>query len=455
MERRAREEIDLLIHGGTVVPMDEAFTVIPEGAVAVNGRDVVAVGPAGELGERYEPRERIDAAGHVVLPGLVNAHSHSAMTLFRGLADDLSLEAWLTGHIWPAEASFVDPDTVARGTALACVEMLEGGVTSCLDMYWYPEACGEAAREVGLRHVMGGVMVDFPGADRLTPEGRIAENRSLLERYREDPLLGVTVQPHSTYAVSPDLLAACRDLADEYGVRLALHASETAAENADVAKRYGRRPVGHLESLGMLGPRTTLLHGVHLDDGEIALLAERGVSVVHCLESELKLASGVPRLPELLAAGVNVGLGTDGAASNNDLDLWSELRLAALLFKARGSDPTLVPAREALRLATRGSACAAGIDHLVGSLEPGKRADVVLVDFRKPHLRPVYDVYSHLAYSVGRADVATVLVNGRVVVRDGRVTTVARDDVMARVDEVAGRIAAADRRRSPVPGSPA
>ncbi len=428
--------------------MDDAFTVVRDGAVAVRGTDVAAVGPSAELRARYAPAETIDARGQVVLPGLVNGHTHAAMTLFRGMADDLALESWLADHIWPAEAAWIDEDTVARGTALACVEMLKGGVTTALDMYWLPEACGAAARAAGFRLVLGGVLVDGAGADGLTPEARFAASRALLESHRDDPLLGVSIQPHSTYAASPDLLVEAKALADSYGVRYALHAAETRAETELVKGRYGSTPVRHLHALGLLGPATTLAHGVHFDDEEIALLAATGTAVVHCLESELKLASGIPRMPELLAAGVPVGLGTDGTASNNDLDMWAELRLAALLFKARGNDPTLVPARLALRLATRGGARALGLDHLVGSLEPGKRADVVLVDFDRPHLTPVYDVFSHLAYAVNKADVRTVLVNGRVVVRDHRVTTLDERETMERVREVAARIAA-DRAARP------
>ena len=440
--------VDLLIEGGTVVTVDDAFTVLEDGAVAVSGGDIAAVGPAADLRRAFAPREVIDARGHVVLPGLVNGHTHAAMTLFRGMADDLSLEAWLHDHVWPAEAAFVDRDTVGKGTLLACVEMLKGGVTSALDMYWFPRECALAARRAGFRLVVGGVLVDGPGADGLPPDVRLAENRALLEEFAPDPLIGVSIQPHSTYAVSPELLLEARALADEFGVLFALHAAETLAETRLVEARYGKSPVRHLESLGLLGPRTTLHHAVHLDDDEIGLLARSGTSAVHCLESELKLASGVPRLPDLLRAGVPVGLGTDGAASNNDLDMWSEMRLSALLFKAIERNPTAVPARVALRLATRGGARALGMEHLIGSLEAGKRADIVLVDLDRPHLTPLYDVVSHLVYAVNKADVTTVLVNGRVVVREGRMTTLDEREVMADVRQVADRIRRRDRGRA-------
>lgn len=440
---------DLLVAGGTVVTMDDAFTTIEDGAVAVLGGEIVAVGKRAELAARYGSAETLDASGHVVFPGLVNAHTHAAMTLFRGLADDLSLEAWLNDHIWPVEAAFVDRDTVERGTTLACVEMLRGGVTTACDMYWFPRECAAAARRAGLRLVAGGALIDFAGADGLTPAERLGENRELLAELAGDPLVLGSIQPHSTYTASPDLLVKAKELADEFGVLYGLHVAETAAETAEVLSRYGRTPTRHLESLGLLGQRTVLFHGVHLDDGEIALLAARGASVVHCLESELKLASGIPRMPELLRAGVTVGLGTDGTASNNDLDLWAELRLAALLYKVTGGDPTSIPAREALRLATRGGAKALGMDHLVGSLEPGKRADLLLIDFDRPHLAPVYDVASHLAYAVNKADVATVVVQGKVVVRNHRVTTVDEGEAIARVREVAAKIALRSR-----PGRP-
>ena len=432
--------VDLLIQGGTVVCVDDAFTVIEEGAVAIEGPDVVAVGPAAALAPRFAPRRTIDASGHAILPGLVNGHTHVAMTLFRGMADDLALETWLTQHIWPAEASWVDRESVARGTTLACVEMLRGGTTTALDMYWFPRECALAARKTGFRLVVGGVLLDGPGADGLSHEERLAENRSLLEEFRHDPLIGVSIQPHSTYTVSPEHLREAYALAREFGVLFALHASETEDEVRTVLERYGRTPVRHLDSLGLLGPATTLHHAVHLDDEEIALLARTGTSAVHCLESELKLASGIPRMPALLRAGVNVSLGTDGAASNNDLDLWSEMRLAALLYKAMEKDPTAIPARQALHLATRGGAKAIGIDHLVGSIEPGKRADLVLVDLDRPHLSPVYNVVSHLVYAAHRSDVTTVLVNGVVVVENGRTTLVDERAAMAAVRETAARI---------------
>jgi 5-methylthioadenosine/S-adenosylhomocysteine deaminase len=437
--------VDLLVLGGTVVCVDDAFTVLEEGAVAVGGTDIVAVGPAAELKGRFAPRRVLDASGHAVLPGLVNGHTHVAMTLFRGMADDLALETWLHDHIWPAEAAYVDRESVARGTTLACVEMLRGGITTALDMYWFPRECALAARRTGMRLVVGGVLIDGPGADGLSHEERLAENRALLEEFGRDPLIGVSIQPHSTYTVSPEHLVEAHRLAGEFGVLFALHASETEAEVRTVVERYGRTPVRHLDALGLLGPKTTLHHAVHLDDAEIALLARTGTSAVHCLESELKLASGIPRLPALLRAGVNVGLGTDGAASNNDLDLWAEMRLSALLYKAIEKDPTAIPAREALRLATRGGAKAVGLDHLVGSIEPGKRADLVLVDLDRPHLSPIYNVVSHLVYAAHRNDVTTVVVNGVVVVEKGHTTLVEEREAMADVREVADRIRRRER----------
>jgi 5-methylthioadenosine/S-adenosylhomocysteine deaminase len=437
--------VDLLVQGGTVVCVDDAFTVLEDGAVAVDGTDIIAVGLAAKLKEQFAPRRVLDASRHAVLPGLVNGHTHVAMTLFRGMADDLALETWLNDHIWPAEVAFVDRDSVGRGTTLACVEMLRGGITTALDMYWFPRECALAARRTGLRLVVGGVLLDGPGADGLSHEQRLAENRALLEEFRHDPLIGVSIQPHSTYTVSPEHLLEAHALADEFGVLFALHASETAEEVRTVLEMHGRTPVRHLQSLGLLGPRTTLHHAVHLDDEEIALLAGTGTSAVHCLESELKLASGIPRLPALLRAGVNVGLGTDGAASNNDLDMWSEMRLCALLYKAIEKDPTAIPAREALWLATRGGAKALGMDHLIGSIEPGKRADIVLVDLDRPHLSPVYNVVSHLVYAAHKGDVTTVLVNGVVVVEDGRTTLVDEREAMEHVREVADRIRQRER----------
>ncbi|MCD4738852.1 MAG: amidohydrolase, partial [Anaerolineae bacterium] len=328
MTRRA--QVDWLLTGGLVLTLDEAGRQFEEGAVAVRGAEIVAVGPRAEVAAAVEPVETLDVSGAVVMPGLVNAHSHIPMTIFRGAADDLPLEAWLA-RIWVLELAYATAENVRVGTQLAFAEMLRSGTTTVSDMYWHRDVVTEVALEVGFRLQNGPSFLDFVGPDGISPTNRMQLAREYLERYRDDPLISLAVQAHSTYTVPPELLAQCRDLAAEYGTQFVTHVAETAAEVALVQERYGKTPVELLDELELLGPRTLLAHGVHLGDDEIALLAERGAVVVHCPESNLKLGSGVARVPALLAAGVPVGLGTDGAASNNDLDMWGEMRTAALL----------------------------------------------------------------------------------------------------------------------------
>ncbi len=425
-------EADLLILGGTVLTLDAKNHIYEEGAVAVAGEHIVAVGPAESVAEQVRAREVLEVSDTVIMPGLVNAHSHVAMTLFRGLADDMPLEAWLD-RIWAMELAHATAANVRAGTALALAELIRGGTTTVSDMYWHRDVTTEVALEVGFRLHNGPVFLDFVGPDGIRPENRVQLAREYLERYRDHPLIACSVQAHSTYSVPRALLEQCWALGEEYGVTFVTHAAESAAEVATVQECYGRTPVELLDDLGMLGPRTLLAHGVHLRDDEIALLAERGTSIVHCPESNLKLGSGVARVPDLLGAGVNVGLGTDGAASNNDLDMWGELRTAALLHKGVRQAPTVLPARQVLRMATLGSARALGLHDEIGSLEVGKRADLILVDLDGLHLTPRYDVESHLVYAAGKHDVRSVLVNGRFLMRDGALLTLDEAEVKARV----------------------
>ncbi|MGC9398337.1 MAG: amidohydrolase family protein [Anaerolineae bacterium] len=433
-----KRNVDLLIEGGVILTLDGAGRIYQDGALAVQGARIVDVGPASEVKARIEGvRETLDAAGGIVMPGLVNAHSHVAMTIFRGIMDDVPLDRWLE-RIWELEMAYATAENVRAGTELAFAEMIRGGVTTVSDMYWHRDVTTEVAVEVGFRLHNGPAFIDFEGPDGIRPENRLRLAREYIERYREHPLVALAVQAHSTYSVPRALLEQCRMLMEEYDVTFVTHAAETAAEVKTVQERFGKTPVELLDELGLLTPNTLLAHGVHLRDDEIALLAERGASVVHCPESNLKLGSGVARLPELLSAGVNVGLGTDGAASNNDLDMWGEMRTAALLHKGVREDPTVAPARDVLRMATSGSARALGLQDEIGSLEVGKRADVILVDVDALHATPLYDLYSHLVYAAHKSDVRTVLINGRFVMRDG---------VLLTLDEAAakGRVRALGR----------
>ncbi len=436
---------DLLVAGGAVVTMDAAGTVLECGAVAIRGAEIVAIGPAAVIEERFAGAapEVIDAAGMAVIPGLADVHCHGADSLFRGLVDDLPLEPWLE-RLWEVERRTLGPATVRAGSRLAYAELLLGGVTTVLDMFWFPEAVAEAAVEAGIRVVTGPCLFDSPAVDRRSEEERLARGREFLEHYRRHPRITPCVLPHGAYTVSPALLAEARRLAQEFGVLMSTHASETTAEVATVRERYGCSPPRHLDALGLLDGPALLAHGVQLAPDEIELLAERGTAVAHCPLSNLKLGSGVAPVPALRAAGVEVGLGTDGPVSGNDLDMWLAMRLAAVLHKGVHRDPALLPAREVLALATRDGAAALGLGDRVGSLEAGKRADLAVVDLGGAHLAPRYDLLSHLVYAAGRADVDTVVVDGRVVVRHRRLETLDLAAAIAEVEEVARRVAAGE-----------
>jgi 5-methylthioadenosine/S-adenosylhomocysteine deaminase len=421
--------------------MDAQGTVYEDGAVAVRGADIVAVGATAALTQRFGAGdgERIDASGRIVLPGLINLHTHGADSLFRGLIDDLPLEPWLE-RLWQVERQFLDPETVGAGALLAYAEMIRGGTTTALDMFWYPEAGARAAGEIGFRLLTGPVWFDSPEIDGLQPADRLARGREFLQEYRDHPLVTPCVLPHGTYTVAPGHLEQARDLAEEFDLLLSTHLSETVREVETVRERYGRRPPEHLDQLRMLGPRTVLAHCVHLDAREVDLLAERRSVVAHCPLSNLKLGSGVAPLPALRRTGVRLGLGTDGPVSGNDLDLWLTMRLAAVLHKGVHRDPTVLSAREVVALATREAADALDKADEIGSLEPGKRADLIVIRLDRPHLVPLYDPYSHLVYNVGRGDVETVVIHGRPVLDRNRLTTVDEGVVLGEVRSIAERV---------------
>ena len=427
-------DVELIIEHATVLTVDAADTVVTDGAVAVAKGAIVAVGPSAVVRAAHRAASIVDARGGIVLPGLVNAHAHLAMTLFRGLADDRDLDGFLHAML-AAEATVLDEAAVRAGVQLALAESILAGGTSALDMYFWPEAALEVAGAAGFRLQAGPVFVTFPGPDARPFARRMAWAADALAAWPGRRW----VMPHSTYLLAPDELVAIRELADAVGARAHVHAAETAAEVAMVRNRLGRSPVEVLDDVGLLGPRTTLAHAVALDDADLALVARSGAAVTHCPLSNLKLASGFCRVPELLAAGVTVGLGTDGTASSNDLDLFGAMRVAAIVHKAHTGDAAALPAWAVLRMATAGAARAAGIDDLVGSIEVGKRADLVLLDADSPALTPSYDPVSTVVYAAGRADVRDVWIDGRRVLHHRRPTTI---DVPAALADVRGRQAA-------------
>ena len=430
---------DLIITNALVVTGDDGGTVVRDGAVAVEAGRIARIGPAWEAGTAAA--RVIDARGMLLAPGLVNTHCHAADSLFRGLVEDLPLEPWLQ-TVWKAEGAILNRDTVRLGATLGLAETLLGGVTTTMDMFWHAGETVAAARGLGVRVATGGIFFDGPGVDGLTPAERLAEAEAFFEEFAgaDDVLPGCF--PHGAYTVGPDSLVAAKRLAEAKGGLYCTHAAETQAEQAIVSRRYGRSVIRHLDALGLLDPATVLAHCVWLDDEEIAILARTGATVSHNPVSNLKLASGIAPVPELLAAGVRVALGTDGAISGNDLDLWMALRLAATLHRGATHRADAVTTAQAFRMVTLDAAAALGAADRFGSLEVGKLADMILIDLARAHAVPLFDPLTHLVFSCAKSDVRHVFVGGRQVVADGRVTGIDLAVVLAEVAALVPRIAA-------------
>jgi 5-methylthioadenosine/S-adenosylhomocysteine deaminase len=429
---------DLLITNGRVLTLDGTGREIKAGAVAVRGDSIVALGPASDFTD-WQIERRLDAQGGLIMPGLVNTHTHAAMTLFRGLADDLPLMTWLNEHIFPAEAK-LNPEMVRIGTTLACAEMIRSGTTCFCDMYLFEGQVAEAASDAAMRAVVGEVLYDFPSPNYGPIEQGFAYTRDLIARWKKDPLITIAVEPHSPYLCAPDLLRSAAALAGEHEIPLVIHLSETHTEVDTIQDRYHKTPVGHLADLEILGPRTVACHCVELTEADIELLKKTDTKVAHNPESNMKLASGVAPVPQMLAAGICVGLGTDGCSSNNDLDLFAEMDTAAKLHKVDHLDPTVASAEAVLAMATRDAARVLGMGDQLGTLEIGKRADLIVIDTDKPHLTPMYSPVSHLVYSVKGSDVAASVINGRVVMEKGELLTVDEEKAMAEARQAAEKI---------------
>jgi 5-methylthioadenosine/S-adenosylhomocysteine deaminase len=414
--------------------------------VAVAGGRIVALGPRAEIAAGFAARETLNRPQHVLLPGLINAHTHAAMTLLRGIADDMPLEQWLGEHIWPAEARWASTEFVRDGTELAIAEMLLGGTTCFQDMYFFPDIVAEVAVERHIRAVVGMIVLEAPTVWAQTAAEYIDKGLAVHDRFRGHDLVHATFAPHAPYTVADATFERIRMLADELDTHVHMHVHETAEEVATAVAEHQQRPLQRLDRLGLVSPQLTAVHMTQLDEDEFGLLAERGVSVVHCPESNLKLASGFCPVARLAAAGVNVALGTDGAASNNDLDMFAELRTAALLGKGVADDAAAVGAEQVLEMATLGGARAVGLADEIGSLVPGKSADLIAVDLGVPSCRPIHHVVSQLVYSASRDQVADVWITGRAVVADGELLTVNAADIMERADAWQRRIAETDER---------
>jgi 5-methylthioadenosine/S-adenosylhomocysteine deaminase len=445
----APQDVDLLVRNGTIVTMDTQRRVIPAGAVAVDKGAIVAVGPEADVAARYHGRETLDAGGGLVIPGLINAHGHAPMVLFRGIADDLKLMEWLQKYIFPAEAKNVSADFVKAGTRLAALEMLRSGTTTFVDMYYFEDQVAEAAKEAGIRTVAGTTFIDFPAPDNKTFAEAEAYADRFFKRWSGDPLVVPAAAPRSAYLCKPEQLKAVRAIADRYKAPILIHVSESQDEQKQVKEKYGKTPTEHLRDLGFLRKGVLFAHGIYLSPSDRAIVKEAEVGVGHCPQSNMKLSSGAAPVREMLAEGIRLGIGTDGAASNNDLDMFEEMLTAAFLSKHVTGDPTAAPAKAVLEMATLGGARALGMEDRLGSLEPGKRADLVIVGLDAPRLHPMFDPVSHLVYATKGADVRHVVVEGRVVVRDRKVLTLDEAAVIAEADrlrrQVSERLAAPTR----------
>jgi 5-methylthioadenosine/S-adenosylhomocysteine deaminase len=438
-----RRDIPLVITGGIVVTMDPTGRVYAPGAVAIDGSDIVGVGEPDAIAARFAARETIDATGQVVIPGLINTHTHAPMVLYRGLADDLALMEWLQKYIFPAEAKTVTPEFVRAGTRLAVLEMIRSGTTAYADMYYFEEEIAKATKEAGIRGVLGETIIQFPAPDAKTPADSIARASEFIRQWKGDDLIVPAIAPHAMYTLDAATLKQIRSVADRERAPVIIHLAETRDEVKMAQERYKQTPVQYLESIGFFGAWTVAAHGVHLTADDIAVLARRHVGVAHNPESNMKLASGTAPVIDLRKAGVAVGLGTDGAASNNDLDMFEAMRQAAFLHKLATGDPRALPASDALRMATIEGARVLGLDRQIGSLEQGKRADLVIVSMNRPGQTPMYDPISHLVYVTRGDDVRTVVVNGRIIMRDGKVLTMDEGQVMAEARNWAGKVKAA------------
>jgi 5-methylthioadenosine/S-adenosylhomocysteine deaminase len=429
---------DILVTNGTVLTLDAGNTEIINGAVAIAKDTITAVGPGDEFGE-WSVSRVIDANGGIIMPGLINSHTHAAMTCFRGLADDLQLMTWLNDHIFPAEAK-LDEHKVFWGTLLACAEMIMSGTTCFCDMYLYEDAVARAAKEAGVRAVVGEVLYDFDSPNYGPIEKGFEYTQTLIDTWKGDPLVSIAVEPHSTYLCAPELLKRAFNLAQAFNLPLVIHLAESKSEVEQIKKRYGRTPVEHLAGLDVLAPNVLACHCVELTPNDITLLQRSDVKVAHNVESNMKLASGVAPIPCLLKEGICVGMGTDGCASNNDLDLFLEMDTVAKLHKAKTLDPTAMDARTVLRMATIQGARALGLDESIGSLEKGKKADLIIIDTHKPHLTPMYNPVSHLVYAAMGSDVRTSIINGAIVMEEGHLKTINQKSVLNNIIRIANEI---------------
>jgi 5-methylthioadenosine/S-adenosylhomocysteine deaminase len=434
------QEVDLVITGGKILLMDEQNTHLDNMSIAIDKSDIIAIGSSFDISKKYSTKKIIDAKYSLIMPGFVNCHTHAAMTCFRGIADDLELMDWLNNYIFPAEAKNVNKNLVYWGTMLACAEMIKSGTTTFKDMYIFEDETARAAKEAGMRCLVGEVLFDFSSPNAKTPEEGLAYTRMLLEKWKSDPLINIIVEPHALYTCAPSLLTAAKIIADEFNAPMGIHLLENEEERKQLKEKFGKGAISFLQDISYLDDKFIAFHCVCLDNEDINIFAKHNCKIVHNPASNMKLASGIAPVPDMLKAGVTVGLGTDGCASNNNLDMIKDMSLAAKLHKAARLDPTVMDAQTVIRMATIDGAKVLGMEKLIGSLEVGKKADIIIIGLNKPHLTPLYSEYSHLVYAASGADVDTVIINGKLVMENRKLLTIDENEVMQKVREIAAGI---------------
>ncbi len=433
-------EADLIIKGGTIVTMNAERRIMEDGMIVIQSDKIIAIGNREDIKDNFIAKETIDAKGMIVIPGLINAHTHVPMTLFRGLADDLELDDWLQNHIFPAEAKHVNEAFVRTGTRLGIAEMIKSGITTFCDMYYFEDAIAEETARAGMRAVLAQTIVDMPmpGCPDATLAFTMVEQ--FINKWKDHPLITPAIGPHAPYTVSTENLIKVKALSDKTEAPVVIHVSETLKEVTGINLQYGKDPVDYLSGIHFLNDRTILAHAVHISKEETDKIKQHGCGVAHCPESNMKLASGVAPVPQMLLKNIPVGLGTDGAASNNDLDLWGEIDMAAKLHKVHTGNPKALPATDAFAMATINGAAALHLDEITGSLETGKKADITIVQGNQLHQVPVYNVYSCLVYATKASDVNTVIINGKVVMKDKVLLTLDEQKVIREVLEYKKRL---------------
>lgn len=422
--------VDYIIHAEYVLPMDESLSIIKNGAIAIKDSRIVDIGKEEDIFQKYTSKNIINGDSKVIFPGLINTHTHAAMVYFRGIADDLPLKEWLENHIWPAENRWLSPEFISDAVELACLEMLKGGVTTYNDMYFYEDAAAKVNKRIGMRAVLGVGILDFPTRSASTQDEYFSNAEAFIKDWKGDSLIVPCIAPHALYTCNSDTLKRVRKVADSMDIPIHIHLSETRWEVEEIKKRHNITPVEYLEDIGFLDEQVLAAHCVWLTDREIEILAKRKVGVSHCIESNLKLSSGIAPVVKMLKAGVKVSFGTDGAASNNDLNILSEMSTSAKIHKTYSDDPTVLDAKTVLLMATRWGAHVLGLGDIIGSIEKGKFADLVIANLKKPHLMPIYNIYSHIVYSMISSDIEMVMVNGKIVINDGKLTTADESEIL-------------------------